>query len=243
MVHSRKSFFTISILLLGVLVAPLVAQRASDRARKAGPTGQVRPEEADQNLINFIRPGITVKIASAAIAKDGTLTARVTLTDPKGLTLDMYGVTTPGSITVRFISATIPAGQKQFVAYTTTVAKASINSNPSQIQASTDSGGTWVKNADGDYTYTFATKAPATFDATATHAIGVSAQRDLSEFITYDEWSETSNDVFNFVPNGSAVTATRALVPTAACNKHHHPLLRHPGPPPNAAKFHPSPHP
>ena len=228
MVRSRKSFFTIGILLLAV-VAPVVAQRASDRARKAGPTGQVRPQAADQNTINFIRPGITVKIVSAAIAKDGTITARVTLVDPKGLPLDMYGITTPGAITVRFIAATIPAGQKQFVAYTTAVAKASINSNPSQIQASTDSGGTWKTNADGDYTYTFATKAPANFDATATHAIGVSAQRDLSEFITYDEWSETSNDVFNFVPNGSAVKVTRSVVPTAACNNCHDPLIGHGG--------------
>src|SRR5260370_9711451 len=133
MVHLRRSFFAISMLLLAVLVARLVAQRASDRARKAGPTGQVRPQAADKNLINFIRPGITVKIASAAIAKDGTITARVTLTDPKGLPLDMYGVTTPGSITVRFIAATIPAGQKQFVAYPPTVAKASIPSNPSHL--------------------------------------------------------------------------------------------------------------
>ena len=229
MVHPRKSSFTTGILLLSVLAAPLAAQRASDRVRRAGPSGQVRPQAADQNTINFIRPGITVKIASAAIAKDGTITARVTLTDPKGLPLDMYGVTTPGAITVRFIAATIPAGQKQFVAYTTTVAKASINSNPSQIQASTDSGGTWKTNADGDYTYTFATKAPANYDATATHAIGVSAQRNLSEFITYDEWSETSNDVFNFVPNGSAVKVTRSVVPTAACNNCHNPLIGHGG--------------
>ena len=195
MVHSVKSFFTIRFLLLAVLVAPLVAQRASDMARKSTRVGQVRPQAADQNLINFIRPGISVKIVSAAIAKDGTITARVTIADPKGLPLDMYGMTTPGAVTVRFIAATIPAGQKQFLAYTTAVAKATINSNPSQTQASTDSGGTWKTNADGDYTYTFATKAPANFDATATHAIGVSAQRDLSEFITYDEFTETANDV------------------------------------------------
>src|SRR5260370_17504391 len=133
MVHLRRSFFAISMLLLAVLAAPLVAQRASDLARKAGPTGQVRPHAADQNLINFIRPGITVKIASAAIAKDGTITARVTLTDPKGLPLDMYGVTTPGSITVRFIAATIPAGQKQVGAYTTAGATHSPHTSPPPI--------------------------------------------------------------------------------------------------------------
>ena len=107
--------------------------------------------------------------------------------------------------------------------------KATINSNPSQTQAGTDSGGTWKTNADGDYTYTFATKAPANFDATATHAIGVSAQRDLSEFITYAEFAETANDVYNFVPNGSAVKVIRSVVPTAACNNCHDPLIGHGG--------------
>jgi OmcA/MtrC family decaheme c-type cytochrome len=212
-----------------VLVAPLVAQRATDLARKASQRWQDRPHAADQNLINFIRPGITVKVVSAAIAKDGTITARVNIADPKGLPLDMYGISTPGAVSVRLIAAYIPTGQKQFVAYTVTTAKATINSNPSQIQAGTDSGGTWKTNADGDYTYTFATKAPANFDATATHAIGVSAQRDLSEFITYAEWAETANDVYNFVPDGSKVKVIRSVTPTTACNQCHDPLIGHGG--------------
>ncbi len=198
-------------------VAPLVAQK------------QVRPHAADQNLINFIRPGIGVKVVSAAIAADGTITARVTISDPKGLPLDMAGIATPGAVTLRLIAAYIPAGQKQFVSYTTTLAKATLNSNPSQTQAANDTGGTWKTNAIGDYTYTFATKAPANFDATATHAIGVSAQRDLSEFITYAEFAETANDVFNFVPNGSAVKVIRSVVPTSACNNCHDPLFGHGG--------------
>lgn len=229
MAHSRKSLFTIRLLLLAVLVAPLVAQRASDLAPKARNAGHVRPQAADENLINFIRPGITVKVVSAGVAKDGTITARITMVDPKGLPLDMAGVTTPGTVTVRLIAAYIPSGQKQFVAYTTAVAKATLNSNPSQVQASTDSGGTWTTNAIGDYTYTFKTKAPSGFDATATHSIGVSAQRDLSEFITYDEWSETSNDVFNFVPDGSAVKVIRSVASTQACNNCHNPLIGHGG--------------
>ena len=69
-----------------------------------------------------------------------------------------------------FIAAYIPAGQSQYVSYTTSVAKATLNlNNPSQTQAANDSGGTFAMNAIGDYTYTFKTKAPATFDATATH--------------------------------------------------------------------------
>jgi OmcA/MtrC family decaheme c-type cytochrome len=229
MVRFRKAFFTISILALAVHVAPLVAQRATGGARKASSNGQVRPHAADQNLINFIRPGISVKVVSAAIASDGTITARVNLSDPKGLPLDMAGIATPGAVTVRLIAAYIPSGQKQFVSYTTTLAKATLNSNPSQTQAATDTGGTWKTNAIGDYTYTFATKAPANFDATVTHAIGVTAQRDLSEFITYAEFAETANDVLNFVPNGSAVKVIRSVVPTSACNNCHNPLIGHGG--------------
>src|SRR5262249_47742775 len=111
----------------------------------------------------------------------------------------------------------------------TTVAKATTNSNPSQTQAATDSGGTFTKNADGDYTYTFKTKAPQNFNPSDTHSIGVSAQRDLSDWMTYDEWSETANDVFYFFPDGSAVKLTRSIVPTSPCNNCHNPLFGHGG--------------
>jgi OmcA/MtrC family decaheme c-type cytochrome len=175
------------------------------------------------------KTGVVVKIQSAAIAKDGTITARATIVDSDGFPLDRLGVTTKGPVSMSFIAAYIPAGQTQYVSYTTSVAAATLNKNPSQTQAANDSGGTFVTNAIGDYTYTFKTKAPATFDATVTNAIGVSAQRNLSEFGTFDEWSETSNDVFNFVPNGSQVTVTRSVVTTSACNQCHDPLIGHGG--------------
>lgn len=177
------------------------------------------------------KTGVVVKIQSAAIAKDGTISVRATTVDSDGFPLDRLGVASKGPISMSFIATYIPAGQTQYVAYTTSVAKPSIpgNTNPSQIQAANDSGGTFTTNAIGDYTYTFKTKAPVTFDATATNAVGVSAQRDLSEFGTFDEWSETSNDVFNFVPDGSAVKVTRSVVTTNACNQCHNPLIGHGG--------------
>jgi OmcA/MtrC family decaheme c-type cytochrome len=173
--------------------------------------------------------GIVVKVNSAAIAANGTITARVTIVDSAGNPLDRTGLLTGGPVSMSLIAATIPAGQTQYVSYTTSVSKATITSNPSQVQAANDSGGTFTQNAIGDYTYTFKTVAPAGFDATATHSIGVSATRDLSEFGTYDEWAETSNDVFNFVPNGSPVTVTRDLVATSSCNSCHNPLFAHGG--------------
>ena len=46
-----------------------------------------------------------------------------------------------------FIAAYMPAGQTQYVSYTTNVAKAALNNNPTQTQAANDSGGTFTTNA------------------------------------------------------------------------------------------------
>jgi len=175
------------------------------------------------------KTGVVVKIQSASIAKDGTITARATIVDSNGVPLDRLGVSTPGTVSLSFICAYIPNGQTQYVSYTTSVANATINNNPPQTQAANDSGGTFTNNAIGDYTYTFKTKAPTTFDVNATHSIGVSAQRNLSAYGTFDEWSETANDVYSWVPSGVAVTVTRSVVTTDACNQCHNPMYGHGG--------------
>src|SRR4029078_12275534 len=91
---------------------------------------------------------------------------------------------TAGTLSVRFVAATIPNGKTQYVAYTTTVLKSSLNSNPAQTQAGTDAGGKFVliDGNTGTYDYTFGVKAPGTFDATATHSIGMQAERNLSAY-------------------------------------------------------------
>ena len=195
------------------------------------PKGDLHKRAAflDPSYVNYIRPGVAVKIVSAAVAQDGTITARVNLTDPKGVPLDRLGISTPGPVSMSFIAAYIPAGKTQYVSYTTSVSNPTISNNPPQTQAANDSGGTFTTNADGDYTYTFKTKAPIGFDATVTHTIGVSAQRNLSEFMTIDEWADTANDTFNFVPNGSPVKVIRSVVNTSACNNCHDPMIGHGG--------------
>ncbi len=179
----------------------------------------------------FLGPlGVQVKIQSASVASDGTITTRFTLKDGNGVQpLDRLGAFSAGPVSLSFIAAYIPAGQTQYVAYTTTTLAATINNNPSQIQAGTDTGGIYVQNDIGDYTYTFGTKAPKGFDATATHTIGVTATRNLSAFGTFDTARQAGNDVFTFVPNGAAVTVTRSVVTTATCNSCHDPLIGHGG--------------
>ncbi len=92
------------------------------------------------------------------------------------------------------------------------------------IQASSDSGGTYEKVADGEYMYTFATRAPLNFDRGATHTIGVYARRDLTEF---ELGQPSDDDTFNFVPDGSEVTNVRDIVRTATCNSCHTRLTAH----------------
>jgi OmcA/MtrC family decaheme c-type cytochrome len=91
-------------------------------------------------------------------------------------------------------------------------------------QAGTDSNGTYYDFGDGSYQYAFGTVLPSNFDTTATHTLGIYATRDLREF----ELSfYVDNETRSFVPNGSAVTRIRDVVPTEACNQCHDPLSAH----------------
>src|SRR5271169_2638117 len=65
------------------------------------------------------KTGVVVKIQSAAIAKDGTITVRATIVDADGFPLDRLGVATKGPVSMSFIATYIPAGQTQYVSYTT----------------------------------------------------------------------------------------------------------------------------
>jgi OmcA/MtrC family decaheme c-type cytochrome len=175
------------------------------------------------------KTGVVTKIISAAIAKDGTITVRATIVDSDGFPLDRLGAITKGPVTLSFIAGFIPNGGTQYTSYTTAADASGTNSNPSQMQAGMDAGGTFTANAIGDYTYVFKTKAPATFDVTATTSIGAQAFRNMAEFGTFDEWAESSNDVFTFRPDAGAVKTTRSVVVTAACNQCHNPLNAHGG--------------
>jgi OmcA/MtrC family decaheme c-type cytochrome len=180
---------------------------------------------ADQNLINFVRPGLNFDITAAEIAQDGTIKTRIKVTDPRGLGLDRLGVTTPGTVGMSFIAAYIPRGQKQYVAYTTRSITSPITGK-SAIQATGQNNGTWRQIAEGEYEYTFSIKAPANFDRSVTHTIAVYGSRNLSEF---DLPTNYDDDTFDFVPDGSAVTVTRDVIKTATCNKCHDQMAFHGG--------------
>jgi len=224
---NRSTLFVIGVLVALISLLP-VAASAADRPVKQNK--DYHPEAVASAGFSFVSTGVILKIKSGAVAKDGTITTRFTVTDQDGRGLDVNGVQTPGPLTIRFVAAYIPNGQTQYTAYTVSTVAATVNTNPSQVQAGTDSGGTFalVDAVTGTYDYTFKTKAPATFDATATHSIGGQVQRDLTEFgVTA---LQMSNDVFTFVPNGSKVLTVRDVVTESTCNQCHNPLSAHGGP-------------
>jgi len=179
---------------------------------------------ANPATVEFVQPGLVIKINTAQIASDGTIAVAYTLTDPNGLPLDAAGINTPGAISLGYIAAVLAKGQADYTAYTTRA-----NSGPavaSTNQPGPDSGGVTTNGGPGQYQYVFHTKAPAGFDTTATHTIGIYASRVLT---AYDLGTNYASAVFNFVPNGAPVTKTHYVIKTASCNTCHDQLSWHGG--------------
>src|ERR1035437_5146194 len=113
-----SSVFAVGRYALGlIVVAGSVALMSADK--KTEFTVHDKAYYADANTVNFVRPGLVIKITSAGIATDGTISVRYTLSDPKGAALDRDGIQTPGAVSVSFIAAYIPQGASEFWAYTT----------------------------------------------------------------------------------------------------------------------------
>lgn len=211
----------ILFLILSSLAAAFVLTSAS--------TPLFSPHEkafyASKDALSFARPGLVVKVLSAEIATDGTTKTRVRFTDPQGIPLDKDGVNSPGRISAGapgMIVAVFQKDKNQFFAYTTRNQVSNITGN-SAIQAGTDANGRWEKVADGEYTYTFNTKAPTGYDRAAVHAVGVYANRDLTEF---DLGIQLDDDVYYFTPaDGKAATNPHEEIKTATCHKCHGPNM------------------
>ncbi len=204
---------------LFILTAGLVS------APKSPFTSRDKAAYLDEKTVNFVRPGLVTKIQSAEIGTDGTVRARVKITDPRGLPLDRLGVTTPGTVALTFLAARIPAGETHYLSYLTRTQTSTINGR-SAIQATGENNGTFRLVAEGEYEYTFSNRL-SNVDRAVTHTVGVYSSRTLTEF---DLGTNYDDDVFTFVPNGSRVTVTRDIIKTETCNKCHDPLALHGGP-------------
>ena len=216
--------------LFKVLLVFVLALTAGVVLLTSASTGPFTPHDkayyASQKDQSFVRPGLTVTIVSAEIATDGTIKARVKFTDPDGRPLDKDGVTTAGRISngaPSAIATFFDTAKNEFTSYTTRTQVSNIRPGQTAIQAGADSGGVWDKVAEGEYMYTFRTKAPAGFNRSAIHAIGVYANRILTD---YEMGTQLDDDVYYFTPNnGQKASNPRDIIRTATCQKCHGPNM------------------
>jgi OmcA/MtrC family decaheme c-type cytochrome len=206
-----------TLIWISLIVVLLIGAVALVSAPKSAFNFNEKAYYTDEKTLSFVRPGLVVRIQSVDVAADGTVRARVKFTDPQGVPLDREGIQTPGVIAASFILARIPRDQSQYVAYTTRVQTSAITGQ-SATQAGTDTGGSWQKVADGEYTYTFGTKLPANYDRSVTHSVGVYANRNLTEF---QFGTSLSDNVFSWVPDGSSRPAPRDVIKTRSCQRCH----------------------
>ncbi len=204
-------------------IVVLVAASLASAPRKQLYNRHQKAFFADAQTVEFVRPGLTITIQSAAIAADGTITVNYAITDPAGLPLDLAGVTTPGAVSLSYVAAVLPNKGTQYTTYTTRTATGTVISSLQQPGA--DSGGTATPTANG-YQYVFHTKAPSGYDATATHTIGIYGSRNLSAFSLPNNFASAE---FNFVPNGAKVTHVDDVVRSASCNACHDQVSAHGG--------------
>lgn len=179
---------------------------------------------ADSNLVAFVHPGLDISIISGEIAQDGTIHTVFSINDPKGVGLDRSGVTTPGPVSLSFIAAYLPSDRNEYIDYVTRSATGNVSGTVQQAAA--ESNGVFTSLGNGQYRYTFTTKAPAGYDATATHTIGIYGSRNLTEF---ELGTNYASKTFNFVPNGSPATVTHDVIRTQSCNRCHDQLSAHGG--------------
>jgi OmcA/MtrC family decaheme c-type cytochrome len=150
-----------------------------------------------------------------------------TLSDEVGVPLVPTGSSTPGpgQARVRFTIARIGA-DGNYVNY--------IRSSTA-TQPTYDSGGTFATVGTGTYTYTFKTDIDnaaqtlggivVTGNRDRTHTVAAQMQRTVTDNTNLvpsaRSFVQAANPYLNFRPDGGAVTVTREIVPTSACNECH----------------------
>lgn len=210
--------------LRAATMALLVAVSLTSATRSRPYSRHEKAFYADEATVQFVRPGLNITINSATIGPDGTITVVYSLTDPNNLPLDSSGATTPGNINLSYVAAVLPNNQEDYATYTTRTATGTVIASLQQPGA--DTGGSVSNVGAGQYQYVFHTKAPAGFDTSATHTIGIYGSRNLT---VYNLGTNFASATFNFVPNGAKVTHVHDIIETASCNACHDQLSAHGG--------------
>jgi len=186
----------------------------------AGPKGD--PADPSPWLTS---PGVDIAVTGLTIA-NSTATVAFTVTDGKGLAVDVSGKLTEGSVALGFVLAQLAkntdGSPAQYTAYTTVTQTSPITSM-SAVQAQTESTGTLTPVDITHGTYTYRVAAPLTgLDTTLTQTVGALAVR------TVGSSEAIARTTFSARPDGGTVD-TREVVTAATCNGCHRTLDAHGG--------------
>ena len=154
---------------------------------------------------DYVRPGFVITVNSITFDAGLHAVVDLTYTDGLGVPLDRAGVLTPGAISMSFVLAWWDSNARQYTSYTFKSVTSSIT-GMTATQAAADSGGTFQDIDIGHSIYTFKTKLPAGYDATATTTLGIYATRDTTAVLGKPYYANVEQD---FVPERIAGDARR----------------------------------
>ena len=183
----------------------------------------------DQATLDYIRPGLVIKVNSVTIGADRKPVVDLTITDSLNQPLDRLGQVTPGAISASFVLSWLDPVTNNYTSYITRTETAPANAphpGATAVQATADSGGTWTALESGHYTYKFGNALPASFDPAKTHTLGIYATRNLTDILGKNYFA---NAEYDFRPDGGQVTYIWDEIRNSSCNQCHDPLQAHGG--------------
>ena len=234
-----------AILQSGLVMLAAVSTAVMPSHRPLGPTPNLERSKAavysshqeefylSAQQLEYVRPGLNINVVGVTIPEDRRPVVELTFTDDSGKPLDRLGVDTPGALSISFILAWYDAQNIQYTAYTTRPQTSPIT-HVTEVQASTDSGGTWTDLGIGHARYRFGTVLPVGYPAALTNTLGIYAERDLSDVfadlnINLSGKTYVANVEYDFRPDGAPVTEKWDALSNATCNQCHDPLSAHGG--------------
>lgn len=218
------------------------AQGTAGPAGTQGPAGQAGAQgPAGPAGASVIVPadGVIAKVTSVTIGTDRKPVVTFTITDGKGQPLKISDLDTYPRFGIAYIKRDTATNFTSYVDYfgtNTTGAPftfGNVTMQPARASGFRPGYDTALSPApvfpaahpnirdlgNGVYTYTFNALLPETFDRNATHVVAGQITKSVRLYI--------ANPVFQFVPAGTPVTVTRAVVATQSCNQCHDQLRIH----------------
>lgn len=178
------------------------------------------PEDPNTPLLPA---GLKVEVVGVSIPADLKPEVIFTATNDRGDVIPQIELTTVQFLIAYLQNPAPTASSASFISYNTRME--SPTGLPPALQATYDGNGLAgvSANIDGTYTYKFKSALPASYDTLTTHAVGGQFRRTSA----LDGKAYVTNAVYEFMPDGSTVVATRDIVETDACNSCHTRLSFH----------------